>query len=258
MDEITQTESVRNRVLASIETQGLSPKPRWHFLLREGVVWMVVAGAFIVGTIASALSIYIMHASQFMIETIQYSDIDVLFDAVPFLWIALFGIAVFYAVHALRETRRGYQYRTAWLVSGALVASVGVGYLLNLQGFSAMLDRYLLTEAPLYRPISGFRPHPWMRAEAGLLAGRVLTVEGDQFTVRTIEGDEWRVIKGTTTMMTPPCPSGNPELVEGMQVRILGTSTKAGMYHMYSVCEFRGRGGSPLRGMRKMQITVEQ
>jgi hypothetical protein len=240
-EDTTQSTPLSERVLGVIETDHLTPKPRWHFLLREWVVWFMAFGAFVVGSIASALSIYIADASRFMEHTIEISRIDVVFEAIPFVWLALLVVAIFYSVHALRETRRGYRFHVSWLVGAAVVASIGMGFILDAQGFGAALDRYLLVEAPFYQPVSGFSPGHWMRPQEGVIAGVVLNVDGDTFTVRSLDGSDVEVRRSTTTVAT--CPSGEDEIGQGVRVRIMGTSTGEGTYEAYAICEFHGRGG---------------
>lgn len=246
-----QSVSIRDRVLDSISQRGITPKPRWHFLLREGVVWLVALGAFVVGSVASALSIYIANASRFMEHAIELTNLDTLFGVIPFVWLALFGVAVFYAVHAVRGTSRGYRFHAGWLVLLAVVLSNGMGYVLHAQGLGAVLDHYLLAEMPLYPPMSGFRPGHWMRPESGVIAGVVIHTDGTVLTVHPLEGSDLAVVRSTSTIVA--CPGTGREIIEGMQVRIVGTSTGEHTYEAYAICEFRGRGG---RGARRMQIEM--
>jgi hypothetical protein len=193
-----------------------------------------------------------------MVHTARLSDIDVLFEAVPLLWLVLLSVGMFYTVHAFRGTRNGYRVRTAWLVLGALVASVGAGYGLHAAGVGEALDRYLLTEAPLYRPMSGFHPRHWMHAPAGVLVGEVTHVESDAFTLRTLEGEEWRIVEGTTTDPIPPCGARTGTVREGLRVRVFGTTTSEGTYVRFALCDFQGRGMSRERERPPMEWQVKE
>jgi hypothetical protein len=248
------TDTMRARVLTSIEKQGIIPKPRWHFLLREWVVWLVALLAFVIGSIASALSIYIADSSRFMEHAIELSNLDVLFEVIPFIWLVLLGLAVFYSVHALRETRKGYHFHTSWLVLLAVVASVGMGSVLQAQGIGAALDRYLLAEAPFYPPISGFQPAHWMRSQDGVIAGVVIEMGTSSFTMHALDGKEWVVTRSTSTVSN--CPPGEDQIGEGVRVRMIGTSTGEGTYEAYEVCQFHGRGG-PQSGPRPMGRSIK-
>lgn len=235
-------ESMRDRILTTIAADGVEPKPRWHFLLREGVVWAVAAGAFVLGSIASALSLYIADASRFMEHTIEFSSLDLVFEAVPLLWIALALGALFYTVHAVRETRRGYRAPTAWLVLVALIASVGAGSVLYAQGLGAALDRYLLEAVPFYPRVSGFRPMHWMRPPEGIIVGTVEDIDraSGGCVVHDLGGREWVVRVASS--------SNSVTLREGAMVRLFGTTTSDGVFEAREVRPFHGRGGFPPRG----------
>jgi hypothetical protein len=112
------------RLLEKIAGEHVEPKPQWHFLLHESVVWGVVVLAFVVGTIATALTFYIAHAAMAGRPHAPTLDLDMLAVLVPWLWLALLGAGMFYALHAFRLTARGYRFNRHWLVLGALLLSV--------------------------------------------------------------------------------------------------------------------------------------
>ncbi len=248
MTEASSDDSLRDRVLSSITEQGITPKPGWHFLLHESVVWSIALAALVAGSIASALSIYIASASRFMIHTIHASSLEGLFEIVPVVWLLLFGCAIWYSIHAMRDTRRGYRFSIAWLVVFAIMVSNGIGYLLYVQGFGAALDRYLLSEVTMYSPMSGFRPGHWMHVQEGVIVGVVLEMQPDSFKMRSLDGEVWHVVRSTTTVAS--CPFGDREIREGVPVRLQGTTTGSGVYEAYEVCEFRGRGSPSRSGTR--------
>jgi hypothetical protein len=243
MNEESTQDSLRERVLTSITEHGITPKPTWHFLLHESVVWLVACSALVVGSVASALTIYIASASRFMVHTIQFSSLEGLFEMVPLLWLMLFSCAVFYAIHAMRDTRRGYRLPITWLVVGAVGVSMGMGYVLYRMGVGILLDQYLLQTAPYYQPITGYHPHHWMRPQEGVLAGTVTEVEGDMYSIRSLDGIEWKVRYATSS--AAHCPLITQGVKPGMRVRVVGTSTQEGVYEAIEVCEFRGRGSIP-------------
>jgi hypothetical protein len=233
--------SVRDSVLSRINTEGITPKAAWHFLLREWVVWIAVGVAFVAGGIASTLTFYIVNTSFFMEQYIEGSSADRLFDLVPFFWIALCVLALFYTVHAVRETRRGYMYNSRWLVTGSLVLSMIVGYAAHAAGVGESIDTYLLKEVPLYKPLTAFHAAQWMHPDAGILVGVVQNIDGNSIVLKSLAGEEHVVTFTTSTQVYL-----SEQVYVGMPLRIVGTSTvsdNATVFHADSVGPFRGRGG---------------
>lgn len=233
--------SMSERILETIEKEGITPKPKWHFFLHESFVWGLAGVFLIVGSIATALTMYIGNASRFIEHHIAFSDMRYLFQIVPLLWILLFGIGVFYTVYALRETRRGYKWSSSWLVGLSLGASILVGSSAYVFGISEVIDRYLLTTVPLYKPLTSFHPGLWMDGENGVVAGVVTNVEETTFTIQKIDGEYIKI--------QPVLENQNFKLQKlevGMRVRLVGTSTRVGdedVFEMFEIAPFKGRGG---------------
>lgn len=250
--------TVRDSVLSRITAEGIAPKPAWHFLLREWVVWIAASVAFVVGSIATALSVYLVHTSLYMEWQIEQSSIDRLFELVPFFWLCCIVLALFYTIHAVRETRHGYRYSSAWLVVGALATSMLLGTVAEAQGVGAILDDYLISHVPAYQPLTGFRPHRFMNPAQGIHAGTVLTIDHEKLRVRTLGEKEVEVI------LTPETVIHTRVLLEkGAPVRFVGTTTMHNGVERFEVSEvgpFRGRGAGRafLRGEKSQDREVKE
>jgi hypothetical protein len=238
------------RVLATIQEEHVEPKPRWYFLLREWVVWVVALVALVLGSIATALTLYIRDASRFIERQVELSNLASVFHAIPAIWVVLFAVGVFYTVYALRETKRGYKWNPLWLVMGALALSIGLGASAFAMGAGEPIDRYLISNAPMYKPLSGYRPEMWMHQDAGVVAGIVEETNEESFLVRTIHGE---LLEVATT------PETALELIDdvhpGMRVRVVGTTTTQGhatssheVFEAENVAPFKGRGGMQRKG----------
>lgn len=260
-DEKHTTTLMSERILATIEKQGITPKPQWHFFLKEGFVWGMAVVALFVGSVATALTLYIGNASRFIEHHIVFSDVRYLFQMIPLLWLFLFGIGVFYTVYALRETRRGYRWSPAWLVGLSLVASILVGASAYAMGISEVIDRYLLTTMPLYKPLTNYEPKHWMNREEGIVAGVVTDIAAtSSFTIQKLDGASLKIL------IRPEHATFEIEKLHiGMRVRLVGTTTYVGneeVFEMFEIAPFRGRGGMmmhtpPRSPMHEMMLQTE-
>lgn len=241
--EETQSEQVHAfsaRVFDTLEKRNLKPLPRWHFLFHEWVVYGIAVIAFVVGSVATALSIFIAHASRFMEYSISQSTWDVAFDMIPFVWLVLLILALFYGTYAVRHFRAGYRYHVSWVVVGAIVASVVGGSCLFAAGAGEAIDRYLIANVSLYGPMAGFRPMHWMRPGGGVVAGTIAACDqaSQRCQVNDLAGATWEVRISSSSI-----PHEGFDMHEGMMVRIFGTSTSEGTFNAFEIRRFEGRGG---------------
>jgi hypothetical protein len=245
MNKESEEHSLREAVLERIDRDALRPRPLWHFLLHEWSIRVSAVLALCVGSLATALTIYLLAVNRYTEQQVVTSMWSVIFNTLPWIWLAIFGIALFYTVHAFRETRRGYRYNSKWLVLIALASSVFFGAGLYATGLGEKVDDYLLAEVPLYQPLTGFHHGRWMDIRSGVLAGTILEVGDDMFTLQAVSGD---VVVVRITESTIVRPFG--VLVTGAQIRVVGTSTEdvvieanAFMFEAYEIRPFFGRGG---------------
>jgi len=234
------------RVLDTIEARAVHPKPSWHFLVREGMVWVVAGCTFLVGSIATALTIYIGDASYLVEHHIASRDSMTLFEKLPFIWIVLLVVGVGYTVHALHTTRRGYRWPTTSLVGIAVLLSTVAGWSMHRTGFSEVLDRYLLSTLPIYQPVSGFYPEHWMAYDRGVVVGVVEVTHHEGFSLRGLHGGVVEV-RLTHTTDVPR----SVWIEEGVRLRVVGTTTIPGgvVFEASAVRPYHGRGGRRVGSM---------
>lgn len=247
-----EKKSLRERVLTEIQEHGIEPKPRWHFLVHECMVWSVAALSLLVGSVAAALSFYIIDASRFTLHGLYYSDLYTFVEALPYIWLVLLCVGLVYGGYALRQTRRGYRFPLGYVVLGSVALSVLVGGFVHGAGWTEAIDRYLLTTMPSYRPLAGYHTEHWMHKEEGDLVGVIIELTEDAFTLEDLDGDVWTVTVASSTRR-PPVP-----LLPAMRVRVVGTTTPEGVFAAEGLMPWRGRGpgarglgqGAPMKDNR--------
>ncbi len=146
----TFSEQVEKEIVA----RGVTPLPRWHFLVRRSVFWTLAVFSIIVGTIAFSAADYVFFDNEGMsAATILESPIEVIVQTVPFVWLIVFGLFVASAYLGLRKTRSGYKYRALLAVSGVIVVTIALGMLLNLFDFGQTVHYYLLHHTTFYNAL---------------------------------------------------------------------------------------------------------
>ena len=61
------SENLEQKIIDKIKTGSLSPKPRWHFLLKERLVWTIGLLALLVGAAAVSVMLYLANNNDWLV-----------------------------------------------------------------------------------------------------------------------------------------------------------------------------------------------
>lgn len=140
-----------DRVEKEIEGRGMIPRPRWHFLLKRSVFWSLAISSVCIGAIAFSVADYVFFDNEGLSPSaLLDTPLEVIVQGVPFAWLFIFGLFCVVSYVGLRHTRTGYKYRTIGVVLGVLVATVGLGLVLNLFDFGQGVHYYFLNHTSFY------------------------------------------------------------------------------------------------------------
>ena len=187
--------SIKDKVLESISEEQVTPKKRWHFVLREYGIWIIGIGAFVLGAVATAVTIYVMQAGDWDIhEELGYSSFGFALQALPFVWLLLFLLFIIILDTAFRKSKKGYKVPVSIVVLGSLAVVAVTGVALHAVGVGERTDAYLEKKIPRYGTFG--QPHMalWEDTETGRLAGVVTDVSSTTyFTLVDRGGKTWFV-----------------------------------------------------------------
>lgn len=183
------------KLVAKIREEKIIPYPRWHFLLKNYVVWTVGAIALLIGAAAVSVMIYFLKYSGWEIrEEAHKSLVDFLLLTLPYFWIIFLGIFVFILYYNLHHTKRGYRY-PIWLIAVAsVVLSVILGGILFLAGWGQKIDDLLGEQMPFYDTVINRQLGFLFDPDEGRLVGLVSGQNDDQgFNIIDPQGNQWQI-----------------------------------------------------------------
>lgn len=188
-------EKLQQQILAKIKNESLSPKPRWHFLLKERLVWTFGALALLVGGAAVSVMLYLAKSNEwFILAEGDRSFAAWLLLSLPYFWLVFLALFLWLLSYNLKHTRSGYRYPTVLIALAAVMASILLGVAFFALGLGAKIDDVLGRQAPLYDRV--FNPHIdlWSRPEEGRLSGLVVALTDEEhFLLADRERGEWLV-----------------------------------------------------------------
>lgn len=223
---MTQKTTIEKEVLERIQKESMAPKNRWHFVLKEWVLWTAVVLSVVLGGLTFATALTVIELSDWKLLLGSNMIGGALF-ALPYFWLALFAVSMLLAQYNIRHTKRGYRFTlwmvAAWMLSGSLVT----GSLLYYVGGGEFVDQRLEDRFGVYGDWLAPKHAMWSHEEKGLLSGRVLGIVEDEFLeIENIKGDEWIVILQDDTQYQPR----GVRPFSGSVVRIVGEPTSEGQF----------------------------
>lgn len=139
------------QVIEEIQARGVTPTPRWHFLLKRSVFWTLAIVSILVGATAFAIGDYVFFDTEGVsTAALLESPLEGIVNSIPFIWLLVFGLFTASAYLGLRHTRTGYRYRAPAAIAGVLLVSIMLGLVLNLLDFGQAAHDYLMQHTAFY------------------------------------------------------------------------------------------------------------
>lgn len=192
-----KNKNLANQILNKIKKREIKPKPRWEFLLKDSVIWLLVIFALIIGSFATSVIIYMFDNNQWdLYKEITDSFFAFVFVTLPYFWLIILGIFVYFIYYNFRHTKGGYKYRAYSVIITSIFISIVLGFIFYNMGLAHAIDRVFEQKAPLYRQVINNRKIIFTKPERGILPGRVIKIiSPEEFKLIDLHSREWQIIK---------------------------------------------------------------
>ena len=168
---------IASSVLSRITSEGLTPTPRYHFLLRDGIVWALGGFSVIVGAFGVAAIIFTARHSEWQSYQTTHDSLGAfLFDVMPYTWIVTLALFAALSFAFVRHTKRGYRYQVLVLIVSSVGASAALGTAVFAFGAGPFIDQKLGAFIPLHRSLHDKKLAFWNQPDRGLVQGVVTDI----------------------------------------------------------------------------------
>lgn len=188
MNNTSAPRNIASSVLSRIDKEGITPTPRWHFLLRESSVWTLGGLAVLFGSFAVAAIIFVALDSDWEFYEATHDNLLTFAVAVmPYTWLIALLVFGVLAYESVRHTKRGYRYSLPVMVLGSVGASVVCGSTLYALGVGPYIDSEIGSRIPMHQSLAQTKLGFWNQPERGIMAGLVTEVatSGETFVLET-------------------------------------------------------------------------
>ena len=205
--------NISEKVLAKIEAEHITPAAKWHFIAKRCMFWLLASLSIVFGIISTSVILNIMENSDWD----AYNRIELVFMAVPYLWLAIFAAFIISAYYNFRHSKRGYHYSFLLIIGVTLLFSIIGGIIVYQVGWGEEIHESLIVRVHPYERAFDTRMMAWQNPRMGLLAGRVGEVRPHDFGLEDFSGHQWQVVYTENTIIGP-----RVLLATGERVKLMG------------------------------------
>ncbi len=182
MDPVSPHNELKAEVLKRISTEKICPRSRLFFRSRECFVWSLWFITVLVGAVAVAIVLFSVSSHRLAVYEVTHDTFGAfVMEAIPFLWLSVFGVMVFAAIYNLRHTRGGYRYPLWQIFGSSVVFSLVFGSIFHVAGVGSMIDHQLGNRVVFYSSETKREQRLWQQPERGRLVGSfMLPGQGDE------------------------------------------------------------------------------
>lgn len=199
---MTMPKKSSDLILDEIEKRRVVPIPRWRFILKRSVFWILAAISVITGSISMVTAIYVFLDNDFIvdranIETLfaQKPFIEEVVESIPYVWLIAMLLFIIAAYYGFRHTKKGYRYPTLRVIAGSVLVSLSICGVLNIFDVGKYIHRYLIENIRGYDRLVFTNEIRWAQMEKGLLGGKVvrMSLPDHVIIVKDYKGRMWTV-----------------------------------------------------------------
>lgn len=211
---------ISEKIIDKIKKENLKPAPKWHFLLKNYVIWILFVLSILIGSLTFSVILFFITSSG--IDAYLFLNKNPLGGfilALPRFWLAFLLVFLAVAYYNYKHTKGGYKYNSYLIIILSVIISFILGYFLFFFGLGKKTDDILNNNIPIYRQNTMMhKQRMWNRPEQGFLIGDVVEFKNkDFFTIKDFNKMIWQIKSENASWIgLPPKPG------EGMEVRIIG------------------------------------
>lgn len=233
------------KLIQKIREEQAEPAPRWHFAVKNRLVWAAFGLAVVLGALAFSVILFAIQQTEFnIVSHLSHSGLELFLGLLPFFWIALLVVFLLVAMYSVQYSRRGYKFTLARLVGYSAALSILLGTLFFIGGGAQRLEQAFALNVSIYESVQEKKIKLWSMPEEGYLSGEIVETEMGAFRLKDFQGKEWTVwYEGA---FIPPVVL----LERGEKVKLVGEVAEEGVFAASEVRPWGGAGSRMRRGQR--------
>src|SRR3989339_605854 len=194
--------SLSERIFNKIKEKKIIPRPRWEFLLKNYIVWLLGVISLIIGSLSVSVIIFMFKFSDFDIyESLHNNFFEFLISNLPYFWIIFLILFIVVADYNFKQTKKGYKYKLSTIILSSIIISIFLGSSLFAFGSGELIDNIMSRQAPFYSELINRNIKNWDNPEGGKLIGIVAAIQKNDLNLLTHDQKEWVVFYNSNQVL---------------------------------------------------------
>ncbi len=225
------------KLIRTIRDQQLKPRPRWHYYLRELILWILFAFCVLFGALAFSIILFAIQQIDFnILNHISHSIPEMILSLIPVIWIGSVVVFLLAAMASIRNSRKGYKFASPVLVGIVTGLGMLLGTIFFISGGAGWLERGFALEVGVYESVDERKCRIWSQPEKGMLSGRIMEVSDSILKLEDFNGKEWNIDLKESEIV----PAARLE--EGEMIKMTGTRSGDFQFNADQVKPWGGGG----------------
>jgi len=214
------SKKISDKVLGKIKKEELKPIPKWHFVLKNGFLWLLLIILLAAGAIAWGISLFQFSDIEWDLRPILGLNIAAfILNVFPYFWIIILGLVGLLAYFNFMATPKGYKYPKYQIILFGILIIILTGAAFRYLGWARNLHDRILQGAPQFRRLLENKDLIYNLPDKGLLAGEIVEYDNTTAVVQTFDGRQWQV--DVSELDLPE----DKQIEAGEEIKILGEKT---------------------------------
>jgi hypothetical protein len=188
-------ENISQKVLAKIKKDKIEPKSRWGFIVKDYIVWGIVAVFLTVGSLSTSVLIYMIDNNDWdLYKQVGNSMLSFVFATLPYFWLVILIIFILVLYYAFKYTKGGYKFHAYSIIITTVLLSLVIGFLFYNIGLAQVIDNTFSEKVPLYQRLLNNKQRLLTQPDQGILSGQVTEImDSTRFEIRDLHGNDWLI-----------------------------------------------------------------
>lgn len=185
--------NVSQKAFKAIKIKKIKPRPRWEFLLKDYVVWVIFGLAVLIGSLSVSIIIFMIRSSGWD-SIARFNSFKPMLANIPYFWILILAIFLFLAYYNFKHTKGGYKYNPYLIIIISVLISAVLGSVVYGMGGGKKMEEIFYHKLPIYQKIMNQGARIWISPQEGRLAGVVMGKYDINFALKDFSGKVWIVV----------------------------------------------------------------
>ncbi|HRY63037.1 MAG TPA: hypothetical protein P5267_00300 [Patescibacteria group bacterium] len=226
-----------DKILTTIQEQGLKPAPKASFRLKNFLLWALFGLSILVGALSVGVSIFLLANQEWdLYQYVTGNPLAFLLLVLPYFWLVVIIIFIAFGFYNYQHTKFGYRLPLLRLAIIYLLATLILGLGAYRFGLGHRLNNFFNEQLPGYQHLN-YEHYLWQKADQGLLAGEIISLTPTGFILEDLKGDHWQVNALTAILVN------GATLAPQEQIKIIGERSDVNKFLAREIRPWCGCGG---------------